>query len=183
MHMSFALTRGVSVINSLRFEAEKTGERNHAITVFSTLNRRQLRNCSAPPVSSPCNTKKSNLVLVIFEFSVTSSSRASHTKKTHRPTGTGVVGSAGAPPLGLGPDRPPPPPSYAEDAGSPPLHWPPPALLERAVPPPAVALTARRLALGVQRCALENNNGGGGVSQRAKQQEKQIPRGSLFLSN
>lgn len=40
---------------------------------------------------------------------------------SHRPTGTGVVGSAGGPPLGLDLDRPPPPSPNAEDAGSPPL--------------------------------------------------------------
>ena len=74
---------------------------------------------------------------------------------TDRPTGTGVVGSAGATPLGRDFDRPPPPPlppSYAGEAGPPPLAWLPPALPESAVPPPpppAVALTARRLALNV----------------------------------
>lgn len=62
---------------------------------------------------------------------------------THLPTGTGVVGSAGAAPLGLD-DCPSP---NTGGFGSLPVLIASPGLVEATTPPPAAALTDRRLTL------------------------------------
>lgn len=62
---------------------------------------------------------------------------------THLPTGTGVVGSAGAALLSLD-DCPPP---NARGVGSLPVLVASPGLVVATTPPPAAALTDRRLTL------------------------------------